>query len=464
MRIYTNTTALTVQRDLSKSRNVVGDAITRLSSGLRINSARDDAAGLAISNRMESRIRGMDVAQKNVKDGNSLLETIDSSLEAISDHVQRIRELAVQKANGTLSPSNQKAIQLEIDQRLEDIDRLGMALNFNGQSLSKTDKTIDLQIGDGVGDSLPLNLRALNQSSLGLQTSAPKIGPPISVENPLVNPPGFTTSSGVLAEGEWYEVSKLEVVKLEQDPVTGVVKQFRVPATEFFGTDDISVHPVLDNNGNYLPNTGVAVKVGNDYYSRFGRSLNFDPDTRTFRFALEMSNGVMSPTHYRTAEVFDVATGVTTQVTFDQQKIGFDTDGNYVDYVTYSDANGREYYLDRSYMTSGMTINSATGENLSPYAVNLKQAEYIDASDEALSNIADYRAYIGAMMNRMDSISNGLANGSTDLRAAQSRIQDADYALEISNLTRGQILQQAGQAVLAQANQIPNGVLSLLQR
>ena len=285
--INTNTMSLVTRNNLNKSQGVLGTAIERLSSGLRINTAKDDAAGQAIANRFSSQIRGLTQASRNANDGISIAQTAEGALSEINTNVQRIRELAVQALNDTNSLSDKQSIQNEIKQRLEEINRISEQTDFNGTKVLQ-------------GDPLDSNNDTL---SLKIQVGANDT-----------------------------ETIKIEIKKVDKDTL-GLTD---LNATLFEHQDSIS-------------------------------------DTST-----------------------------------------------------------------------------------------IAQAP-LKAIDKALSEIDKARGALGALQNRFESTVNNLNNTSNNLSAARSRIEDADYAEEVSNMTRGQILQQAGTSVLAQANQVPQSVLSLLQ-
>lgn len=273
--INTNMSSLVSQKNLSHSRNALGTAMERLSSGMRINSAKDDAAGQAIANRMNSQIKGMAQAQRNANDGISMIQTTEGALNQINNNLQRVRELAVQAASDTNDIADRESIQTEITERINEIDRVAKSASFNG-----------IKLADGTNASL--------QIQIGANTEA-------------------------------------------EDSIT----------------------------------------------------INL-------------------------------------------------TDGT----------------------TAGLSVDGLTAS-----AVTDSTAAYatIDAVDAALKTVDTARSGLGATLNRFDSVISNLQNSETNLSAARSRIEDADYAKEVAEMTRAQILQQAGTSVLAQANQIPQGVLSLLR-
>ncbi|WKD28176.1 flagellin FliC [Halomonas sp. KG2] len=261
--------SLIVQNNLRSSQQAMQTAMERLSSGLRINSAKDDPAGQAIANRMGAQLRGMEQAIRNTNDGISMAQTAEGSLDQINDNLQRIRELSVQAANGTNSSDDLGSIQNEIDQRLEEIDRLAEQSNFNGIKLFDSSKAVNIQVGANDGDSIAVRFAAMNRQALGLESFS-----------------------------------------------------------------------VLDGSATDNP---------------------------------------------------------------------------------------------------------------------------LKAMDDAIKKVDRQRSYLGAVQNRFESVIDGLNTNIINTSAAQSRIQDADYAREVSNLIRAQILQQAGIAILAQANQQPQMILRLLE-
>lgn len=456
MRIFTNTASLSAQNNLLKSQKSLGSAIERLSSGARINAAADDAAGLAIANRMDSQIRGKNQAQRNAQDAYALLSTLDGGLETINEHVQRIRELGVQYENGTNTPQDLASIEAEIRQRIAEIDRLSESLSFNNQLLMADTAPMTFQIGAGDNatgtDALDFSLRQIDSFALGLQAGRPSISDAKGAANPLVlNSPASGDMNGVF--DKFHFIVKTGGKK-SVSGIDAVAAYFGVSA------GDISVHAVLDSAGNEMTQGngtdlgGIAVKVGNKYYWKPFSSKDFEV----------RDDGALSITLFfngasHKATVIDQRDGTTTtDIRIDQSQLSVDENGNNVAYFEY---NGWTNLRGNGTKTT-FTVD-ANGNNISPNKANLMAVNFIDSSDVALHTLGSYRAVIGATMNRMESVINGLSSDTLALEAAKSRINDADYAVEVSNMTRAQILQQAGQAVLAQANQIPQTVLSLIK-
>ncbi|MGC8425641.1 flagellin [Mixta calida] len=321
--INTNTLSLTTQNNLSKSQSSLGSAIERLSSGLRINSAKDDAAGQAIANRFTSNINGLSVAARNANDGISLAQTAEGALSEINNNLQRVRDLTVQAQNSSNSASDIDSIQSEVNQRMEEISRVTAQTDFNGIKVlsNADDKQFSFQVGAKDGEKI------------GIQVSAAS---------------GWDLASTIASDG----TSTLNTAS----------------------TDSTSIKI----NGN----------------------------ARTVA-----------------AEGFDVLLG----------------------------------QID----ASGVPATSGVGVDASGNITGT--AKPLEAIDAAIKSVDSQRSLLGASQNRFESTITNLNNTTNNLSAARSRIQDSDYATEVSNMSRAQILQQAGSSVLAQANQVPQTMLSLLR-
>ncbi|MDC9597309.1 FliC/FljB family flagellin [Xenorhabdus anantnagensis] len=354
--INTNYSSLLAQNNLTRSKGVLGTAIERLSSGLRINSAKDDAAGQAIANRFTANVKGLTQASRNANDGISIAQTTEGALNEINNNLQRIRELSVQSQNGSNSKSDMESIQKEVTQRLEEIDRISAQTQFNGIKVLNGDTTMKVQVGANDGEVINIDLKKIDS----------------------------------------------EVLKLKDFNVTTVSPKGAAVGDE------------IDN--------GKGGKSKVDY-------------GKTSVTALNLTN----PKAY---ERVDETTGAVQKGQYVLE--GKDNKGN------------TKYYA--------ATIDVATGEvKVATTPVEIKVKEPLEVLDKALSQVDNLRSSLGAVQNRLESTVNNLNNTVNNLSAARSRIEDADYATEVSNMSRGQILQQAGTAVLAQANQVPQGVLSLLR-
>lgn len=424
--INTNTLSLMTQNNLNKSQSSLSTAIERLSSGLRINSAKDDAAGQAIANRFTSNINGLTQASRNANDGISVAQTTEGSLSEINNNLQRIRELSVQAANGTNSDSDLTSIQDEITSRLSEIDRVSGQTQFNGVNVLASNQTMKIQVGANDGQTISIDLQKIDSSTLGLS------GFSVSNTNALKTSAAITQ---VGASGSLKDVN-----------LTSVATKLGVDAST------LSLKNVQDATG---AATGTyVVSSGSDNYS----------------VSVEDTSGTVT---LNTAEVTydDGDNGVTDAVQSDKLvKVGADASGAAVGYVT---VQGKNYLTGAAAIVNSTdaagTQNAAV--DIGDIAVDANTSAYKGAAtsdplaliDKAIAKVDTFRSSLGAVQNRFDSAITNLSNTTTNLSSAQSRIQDADYATEVSAMSKAQILQQAGTSVLSKANQVPQSVLSLLQ-
>lgn len=395
--INTNITAMIGQQNLGKSQSALQTSMERLSSGLRINSAKDDAAGQAIANRMTAQITGLSQAQRNANDGISVAQTAEGALNQVNDNLQRVRELAVQSQNGTNSADDLKSIQAEIDQRLTEIDRISEQTDFNGVKVLADNQSLSIQVGANDGESIDISLSEITSRTLNLDS--------FNVNGPqgaLTAQTGGTTAEMQDAYGETTAIADSTVA---ESGAGDLAARLGVAAGSvvFTGTAQ------TDEAGNWYAE--VTITAASTAESNSLKALGFDLDATesgTYFIAVEPSEA-------------DVTTAATTAA------FSLDT------------AN-----ISLSDLSAGRTSN--------PMA----------ALDSALESVDELRSDLGAIQNRFESAIDNLQTNQTNLSAARSRIEDADYAVEVSNMTRAQILQQAGTSVLAQANQVPQNVLSLL--
>ena len=519
--INTNSLSLLTQNNLNKSQSSLSSAIERLSSGLRINSAKDDAAGQAIANRFTSNIKGLTQASRNANDGISVAQTTEGALSEINNNLQRIRELSVQATNGTNSDSDLSSIQDEITQRLNEIDRVSGQTQFNGVKVLASDQTMKIQVGANDGETIEIKLDKIDAKTLGLDSfsvasgkvpmnsavalkseAAPTLTQVTAADGKVgtVDAFGATyTTAGVAAyfganatdTGDTTDVTGTAATKVFQVQVEGqtyFVGQDGNTAGEFTllkqngtGYDKVQVEgndvklanfsgrvtAFVDTGDGVAKSVDLAAgKVGkalayNDspmsvYFG--GKNLDvhqvLDTDGKAVAgaFAAKTSDGT-----YLAVNV-DAATGNTAVIT--------DPNGKAVEWAVKSDGSAQAIMRedDKIY---GATIAGATatkGTEISASDLKaLATSNPLAKLDEALAKVDKLRSSLGAVQNRFDSAITNLGNTVNNLSSARSRIEDADYATEVSNMSRAQILQQAGTSVLAQANQTTQNVLSLLR-
>ncbi|EGG3045338.1 FliC/FljB family flagellin [Salmonella enterica] len=456
--INTNSLSLLTQNNLNKSQSALGTAIERLSSGLRINSAKDDAAGQAIANRFTANIKGLTQASRNANDGISIAQTTEGALNEINNNLQRVRELAVQSANSTNSQSDLDSIQAEITQRLNEIDRVSGQTQFNGVKVLAQDNTLTIQVGANDGETIDIDLKQINSQTLGLDTLSvqdaytPKGtavtrdvttykngGTTLTAPNAAAidTALGTTGAAGTAAvkfkDGNYFvEVTgttKDGLYEATVDTVAAATALTNAGVTGATGNTSLVKMSFEDKNGK-VTDAGYALKVGNDYYAA-------DYDEKTGEIKAKTVNYTDATGATKTGAVkFGGANGKTEVVTT--------VDGN-----TYqaSDVKGHNFQ-------SGGALSEA---------VTTKTENPLAKIDAALAQVDALRSDLGAVQNRFNSAITNLGNTVNNLSEARSRIEDSDYATEVSNMSRAQILQQAGTSVLAQANQVPQNVLSLLR-
>ena len=380
--INTNIASLNAQRNLNASQSSLATSLQRLSSGLRINSAKDDAAGLAIASRFTSQINGLNQAARNANDGISLAQTAEGALGVIGDNLQRIRELAVQSSNATNSNTDRAALQTEVGQLLNEIDRVADQTSFNGVKLiDGSFAGAVFQVGANAGESITVaSIVDANTAALGSVSQA--TGGALSVAASSLT--GFGTAiaaGGVTINGK--DIGAIGAASSAQERAGQLV--------------------------NAINNISAQTGVGAVY------------NTATGQITLSSAAAITVGGTTNDATVAGYANGSIGSVT----------------------------------TTTG--INSLDVSNYANAQLAIQQV------DSALQTVNTARATLGAYQNRFTSVVSNLQTASENLSASRSRIQDTDFAAETANLTRAQILQQAGTAMLAQANALPQNVLTLLK-
>ncbi|WP_354683136.1 FliC/FljB family flagellin [Cupriavidus necator] len=408
--INTNSLSLMTQNNMNASQSSLNTAIQRLSSGLRINSAKDDAAGQAIANRFTSNINGLTQAQRNANDGISLAQTTEGALTEVTNNLQRIRQLSVQAATGSNSASDLKSIQDEIGQRMSEIDRLSAQTDFNGvKVLSSTAKSINVQVGAQDGQTIAINLQEISTKTLGLQSfnvNGPQATATASFSGTatMVGTADAAAADFQKAYGSTTNVSTSTVT----EAAAGTLATTLGIAA---GSISIGANALVDKNGNWFAEVQITPATAAEAQALKNQGMS----------------GAVSGTTMFTYVALDPAAANTTAT-----------------------AGTAAFSLDTSKLTAA---NLTAGASATPMAT----------LDAALQKVDDLRSSLGAVQNRLDSTISNLGTTVTNLSSSRSRIQDADYATEVSNMTRANILQQAGTSVLAQGNQTTQGVLSLLR-
>ncbi|EKZ2444457.1 FliC/FljB family flagellin [Citrobacter freundii] len=416
--INTNSLSLLTQNNLNKSQSSLSSAIERLSSGLRINSAKDDAAGQAIANRFTSNIKGLTQASRNANDGISIAQTTEGALNEINNNLQRVRELSVQAANGTNSGSDLTSIQDEINQRLSEINRVAEQTDFNGTKVLSKDGKLTIQVGANDNETISIDLKKIDSSTLGLdKLDVTKMANTVSNGTSLNVNATFDESMLKDLGGKAVAGGKLMTDDNGKTYVTVSTKSYEAKVDSTKGT------VTYDSTGaEYTPATNpVEVKT-------VGKTVKVDAETGFAKNQDLVKYKTGTGVNVKDAYAIRTTNAVTGHATYKSAKF---------------DANGK--VTADTDVTPDITVNP------------------LDKIDAALSDVDKFRSQLGAVQNRFESAITNLGNTVNNLSSARSRIEDSDYATEVSNMSRAQILQQAGTSVLAQANQTTQNVLSLLR-
>ena len=487
--INTNINSLTTQRNLGMSAAALATSIQRLSSGLRINSAKDDAAGLAISERFTTQIRGLNQAARNANDGISLAQTTEGAMSGAGSILQRVRELAVQSANATNSASDRQALQQEVTQLVTELDRIAQTTEFNGQRLlDGTFGTQQFQVGANANQTITATTANLRTNVYGNNQLQAAGG------NAVLAAPGVnlntTVAGSMLVNGTLGSVNVIvdvnSTAKANANKInlaaaaTGVVATARTELSMVFETagaynltlksDNVAPQDISFSISSATTTDGLATAVAaiNDQSSKTGITASLN-STGT---AVILTNATGN----------DISVGDTAVANggyVDVQKLASDGTGpgaavrllkdttaataTVVGYITLDSDKSFAVDVTTTNLATdiGSTLNKVSDLDVTTFA---KATQALKTVDSALGFINGERARLGALQSRFETSINNLTVTSENLSASRSRILDADFAQETANLARAQILQQAGTAMVAQANQLPQQVLALLQR
>ena len=494
--INTNISSLNAQRNLGVSQSSVATSLQRLSSGLRINSAKDDAAGLAIADRMTAQIRGINQATRNANDAISLAQTAEGALVETTNALQRIRELAIQSANDTNSASDRSALQSEVSLLQQEINRIANTTQFNGKTLldgnfsgqyfhvgANANQTIGVSIsgakatsiGDNrVAETGTLNVAVAAAAGAGARVANSVLG---TEELTISGSSGTVTTTTVAAGDSGYTLAALVNSNTASTNVSATaITKATLGALSAAGTVNFTLF------GSNTTGVAVTATVGsitdlsslndaiNNYAATTGITSTVSGGTITLTseqgYDISITDMLNTGTATMAFQALDAYSNATSgalatlggAVGTDSSTVGATLRFSSPSAFTVTSAAGGGIFsaatANASSLSSVATINvgSQSGANSA-----------ISIIDSALQTIVSQRASLGAIQNRVSSTIANLTTTAENLTASRSRIQDADFAAETANLTRGQILQQAGIAMLAQANALPNQVLTLLR-
>ena len=514
--INTNINSLTAQRNLTNSQSSLSSSIQRLSSGLRINSAKDDAAGLSISERFTSQIRGLNQAARNANDGISLAQTAEGALGASGTILQRIRELAVQSANATNSASDRAALNQEVSQLASELNRIAQTTQFNGQNiLDGSLSSSSFQVGANAYQTITATTANFTTTKYGNYRMGSVVAATASGTGDLVQGTNArtTTSQGGIALAVTTLAAASNVV---QDAAGFVINGISGSATVAIAQGD-SAKTVAANINAQSGNTGVTATARTEIDVKTflaGGSYSID--------LLSDNTSVVNLSFSVSANSADGLAGAINAFNDKSSQTGVTAKLNSAgDGITLTNAAGNDMLImNRSAATSVMDVglqtaiagsagvavtassSSVTGQIVldssssfgttstaaatntaaktgfflaTTSASELQSTSTVDVStvesatrtlatvDSAIGAVSSQRAKFGALQSRFETTISSLNTTSENLSASRSRVQDADFAIETANLSRAQILQQAGTAMVAQANQLPQGVLALLR-
>ncbi|EQM77923.1 flagellin [Pseudomonas stutzeri] len=397
--VNTNIASLNTQRNLQSSSNALSTSMQRLSTGSRINSAKDDAAGLQISNRLTSQINGLGVAVRNANDGISLAQTAEGALQQSTNILQRMRDLALQSANGSNNKNDRESIQKEVGQLKEELTRISETTTFGGRKLlDGSFGSQNFQVGANANETISVSVAKMDIGSL-----SGKVAEKIEATATLAGidlTAGVATGKGGDIEIQIGDGAKATVTIAEGDKAADIVDRINAKSIN-----------------------GLVAEVGTG------------ADAGKVMLSSSVKSGTASDAEIKVTDVV-AATGTTAAVfaaaaSTDEASATTAAQTKFVKDVDVSDADGAQ--------------------------------DAIQIIDGAIAQIDSQRADLGAVQNRFDNTIANLQNISENSSAARGRIQDTDFAAETANLSKNQILQQAGTAILAQAKQLPQAVLSLLQ-
>ncbi|WP_062375959.1 FliC/FljB family flagellin [Halomonas sp. KX33721] len=474
--INTNITSMIGQSNLQKSQSALQTSMERLSSGLRINSAKDDAAGQAIANRMTAQITGLAQAQRNANDGISVAQTAEGALNQVNDNLQRIRELSVQAQNDTNSANDLQSIQDEIGQRLDEIDRISKETEFNGVKVLAEDTGLKIQVGANDGQQITVNLQEINAATLKLddfrvaadqQATLDQLVDDFGAQQQTrasYNGTGATVNAAIEidADGKAVLADDSAVYLMDDGDFTSTEARAAVAVANIANTTDGAAAAGWTAQGTYNGSETAAEykatledgRVVTATVNNTDDSFSYQIDGKNFGGDLFLADG----------GGFTVVENRNQATEADLEDSSLErTDATYaIDTTIYRVNIDGEVRNDNDVAV----YVSADNEGNPTLALEGDQRAATDnplaALDSALKQVDSLRSELGAVQNRFESAITNLQTNETNLSAARSRIEDADYAVEVANMTRAQILQQAGTSVLAQANQIPQNVLSLL--
>jgi flagellin len=491
--IQTNVSSLSAQRSLASTNDALGTTFQRLSTGLRINSAKDDAAGLQISNKLTSQINGLGVAARNANDGISLAQTAEGALQETTNLLQRMRDLSIQSANGSNSSSQRNALQAEVSQIQQEINRISDTTSFGGRNLldgtfgsssfqvgSQAFETINLTVGNFGGDAIGNKTRDLNTAASAAAIS--QLGGVLAATSVTANGvTGNLTIVGDATSGAFAAAGSAGAVATAinaQAGTTGVTADARTTIGLSFSADDTVT---FDLTGSNTAAVSITATISGGDLTELTDAINAEAgktgltaivdgteikltseagDDITMNNFVDAGNAItvtVQSYDYTGQTALTAATDAVTDAADDSfRAIGTVRLSSDSSFTTVASAAT----IDGTTTTNVSALDAVSDIDIST-AIGAQTA--LDVIDSALTKVDSSRADLGAIQNRLSSTVSNLGNIIENVSAARSRIRDTDFAAETANLAKNQVLQQAGLSILAQANASSQSVLSLLQ-
>ncbi|MGE5423073.1 MAG: flagellin [Ignavibacteriales bacterium] len=491
MRINHNIASLNTYRQLSNNNALGSKSLEKLSSGLRINRAGDDAAGLAISEKMRAQIRGLDQASKNAQDGISLVQTAEGALNETHSILQRMRELAVQSATDTNTADDRSKLQSEVDQLAKEISRISNSTEFNTKNLLAGGLSTTLHIGANAGQSVTMTIGAMDAFSLGVATSQNEAGAFAAGTTAIT-----AGSIGTSDLGRGLSAQTYNIVNTHSASATAEVNdniagggsaisgagtytgdrnesvQFRISATDGTAVTGVEYSTDAGTSWSSLAVTdagatdtvaykGTTVTITEGAGKAVGQIATYTLTAAKDVLQLQSAGAVnigAAQTVYNdmtSVTIGDAATGQTMKI--NSTTLGSLASGTATQAVTQTASSTATFNADGTILAEAVAIR---GVDITTQAASNTA---ITTVNTALERVSTERSKLGGMQNRLEHTINNLGTSSENLTASESRIRDVDMAKEMMEYTKMSILSQAATAMLAQANQQPQGVLQLLQ-
>ncbi|WDE03993.1 flagellin [Thalassomonas viridans] len=466
--VVTNTSSINAQRNLAKSSEGLATSMQRLSSGMRINSARDDAAGMQIANRLTSQVNGLGVAQRNANDGISMAQTAEGAMQESANILQRMRDLALQSANGSNSSEDRDALQKEVADLQQELTRIAETTKFGGTSLlDGTFGTKQFQVGANANETINVTLKDMAADSIGAyEVTGPGTA---AAANSLGDAEDVALATNTGTTADTWSLNGTSITINAGDGAADIASTINatssgVDAEAVLETTLVGLDAASDGSLNIGPDSYDLSTYGGDS-ERLAEDMVADgydvvvTDAATGALSIkatgvngiEIAGGVSAGTASLGGGTAGAAHSVSSELHLSSpEKIGIS--GTTVDEI-----------LGGTMGATGGTGALTTVESLDISGTDATGAQdAISVIDAALAQIDKSRAGLGAVQNRFSHTISNLSNVQENVSASRSRIQDTDFASETAQMTKNQILQQAGTSILSQANQIPQAAVSLL--